>query len=404
MVGVVLLLSGVGLAVQTLVAQAYGSGRYVRAARALWTALWGSLFSVPLFVGVGFLGAHFLPQAGLDPNVSSLAVEFFLPRVSGSVFGAAVWALLGFFNGIGRPRITLAITAWMAVTNAALNQFFIFGLDLGILGSALASTVAQFLGLALALLLFLTGENRQRFRTHLAWRLHGRMLVDQVRLGLPMGLVGAGDLLGMALFQLMQVRLNAIAGAATQIVTMLTSISYMPGVGIALAGTTLVGQSIGMGDRSWARRVGNHVIAFGATYMGLSGLALAACGPLLVPLFLGAHDADSQRVIEDATHVLWIAAIYQLFDGLYLGSSFALRGAGDAKVPAILVILLSWAVFVPLAYMLTFGPENGWISWLPRLGYGLYGGWAAMVAYVVLIGVALLIRWRASAWERIQLR
>ena len=62
-----------------------------------------------------------------------------------------------------------------------------------------------------------------------------------------MGLLPAADLLGFAIFQMMQMRLGTVGGAATQIVMILTSIAYMPGFGIASAGTTLVGQSIGAG-------------------------------------------------------------------------------------------------------------------------------------------------------------
>ena len=54
-----------------------------------------------------------------------------------------------------------------------------------------------------------------------------------------MGLLIAADILGFALFQLMQVRLGTVDGASTQIVMMLTSFCYMPAVGIAMAGTTL---------------------------------------------------------------------------------------------------------------------------------------------------------------------
>ena len=64
-----------------------------------------------------------------------------------------------------------------------------------------------------------------------------------------MGLLYAADILGFALFQLMQVRLGNVDGASTQIVLMLTSFCYMPAVGIAMAGTTLVGQAIGAIDR-----------------------------------------------------------------------------------------------------------------------------------------------------------
>jgi MATE family multidrug resistance protein len=55
-------------------------------------------------------------------------------------------------------------------------------------------------------------------------------------------------------------------------------VAYLPGVGIALAGTTLVGQPIGAGDREWARRLGNAVI-FANVAMGLLGVLLASLGP-----------------------------------------------------------------------------------------------------------------------------
>ncbi len=64
-----------------------------------------------------------------------------------------------------------------------------------------------------------------------------------------MGLSPSADLLGFAIFQIMQTRLGTAGGAATQIVVMITSLAYMPGFGIASAGTTLVGQSIGAGAR-----------------------------------------------------------------------------------------------------------------------------------------------------------
>ena len=105
--------------------------------------------------------------------------------------------------------------------------------------------------------MFLRADLRRVYRTHLTWRPDAANLWREFRLGLPMGAMYAADLFGMALFALMQVRLGEVDGATTQIVVMLTSIAYLPGVGLALAGTTLVGQAIGAGDRDWARRLGN---------------------------------------------------------------------------------------------------------------------------------------------------
>ncbi len=212
---------------------------------------------------------------------------FWLPRVGGSCFGAGVWALLGFFNGIGRPRVTLLVTAVMAVANALFNEIFIFHLHLGVAGSGLATMVAQACGLAIAMTAFLRGHYRRGYRTHLTWTPNLRRIWAQLRIGFPMGLLMAADLIGFSLFQIMQVKLGEVEGAASQIVMIMTAIAYLPGVGIALAGTTLVGQAIGAGDRGWAYLLGNRVILMTALYMGGMGLLLALAGPWLLPLFIG---------------------------------------------------------------------------------------------------------------------
>jgi MATE family multidrug resistance protein len=392
------------MAVQTVVAQAHGARRQARAAQAVWIALWGLLLSTPLFLAAGLSSRWILRPFDLPPGIVDLAAAFWLPRVAGSCFGAGVWALLGFFNGIGRPRVTLLVTAVMAIANAVFNELFIFHWHLGVAGSGLATTVAQACGLAIAMVAFLRGHYRRGYRTHLTWTPNLRRIWAQLRIGFPMGLLIAADLIGFSLFQLMQVKLGEVEGAASQLVMIMTAIAYLPGVGIAMAGTTLIGQSIGAGDRDWALVLGNRVILLAATYMGGIGLLLAISGPWLLPLFMNAPGPDAAAVIALATRLLWIAAAYQFFDGLNLSSGLCLRGAGDAAVPAAFVILISWLVFVPLAHMLTFAPGQGWVDFLPQWGLGATGGWYSVVIYSMLVGTALLARWRSRAWQRLPVR
>jgi MATE family multidrug resistance protein len=218
-----------------------------------------------------------------------------------------------------------------------------------------------------------------------------------------MGVLYAADITGFALFQLMQVRLGTVEGAATQIVMMLTSFCYMPALGIALAGTTLVGQAIGAGEPDWAGRVGNGIIALVVAFMGVSGLALAAAGSWLMPPFTKTGDPNAAAVAAIGARMLWIASAYQLFDGLNLGSGACLRGAGDVRVPSVMVLALSWGFFVPLAHMLSFRPGEGWVGWLPQFGWGAVGGWCAAVAYICCLGVMLFLRWRSAAWRQVTL-
>jgi MATE family multidrug resistance protein len=287
------------------------------------------------------------------------------------------------------------------VTNALLNQLFIFRLGWGIAGSAWATNAAQLLGLGFALSIFLEPYYRRRYGSHLTWRPNARRLLAQLRLGVPMGLSPAADLLGFAIFQMMQTRLGTAGGAATQMVVILTSLAYMPGFGIASAGTTLVGQSIGAGALDWAQRVGNRVIVLAALYMGGIGVLIALGGRWILPFFTGAHDADATAAATLGVQLLWLAAGYQFFDGLNLGSSLCLRGAGDVRVPAALVLVVSLLLFVPLAHSLTFAPGAGWVHFLPQFGWGAFGGWVAVLIYVMVLGSTLFLRWRSRAWQAI---
>jgi MATE family multidrug resistance protein len=398
----IFLLGGVGMAAQTLAAQAHGAGRYARASQAAWSGLYTALLLIPVFAAIGLLGEPLLRLLRLDPEVQRLALAYWWPRlVVAGPLGLLAWTLTGFFNGIGRSRLTLLVTVLIGLANVPFNQLFIFHFHLGIAGAAWGTATAQAVGLAVALALFLSPGIRRRYRSHLTWR------VSAVRrlfaLGAPMGLSTTADLLGLALFQLMLVKVSTVAGAATQIVMMLTSLAYLPGIGIALAGTTLVGQSIGAGDRDWAGRIGDAVIRLSMIFMGVIGVLIALAGPWLMALFVNAADPHAADVRALGATLVWMAAAYQVFDGLNLGSNFSLRGAGDVRVPAVLVAILSWVLWVPLTHMFTFAPGEGWVQFLPQYGYGALGGWAVSVGYVVALGTALWLRWRSGAWRRIRL-
>jgi MATE family multidrug resistance protein len=137
--------------------------------------------------------------------------------------------------------------------------------------------------------------------------------------------------------------------------------------------------------------------------MGAMGLVLALGGPWFVAFFTAAGDARAAEVVKLGTVLIWIAAGYQVFDALHLGANFCLRGAGDARVPALMLLGLSWFGFVPLAHMLTFAPGQGWVDFLPQFGLGSVGAWTAALIYMVVMSIALALRWRSGAWRKIHL-
>jgi MATE family multidrug resistance protein len=221
-----------------------------------------------------------------------------------------------------------------------------------------------------------------------------------VAVGVPTGLFIAIDLAGFALFQLIVVDLGPVDGAATSIVMTLTSLGYWPMIGLGLAATTLVGQSVGAGDLGWARAVGDAALRIGVLYMAVVAVVLAVAAEPLVGLFVDGSPTDRGAVAGLATTLLVLAAGYQVFDALNLVGGSALRGAGDVNVPTVAVVALSWLGFVPLTHVLAFDADSAWVPGLPQAGLGALGAWLAAFGYTTALGLLLYLRWRSRCWER----
>ena len=357
--GVVVLAGGVAMAVQSFAAQAFGARRFRQAGVALWSGVWCTLLLSPLLspllLLVAWSGHWWLPRLGLDPEVSAYAIAYWTPRLGGAVLGLLLWCALPFFNGVALVRATLLVNLIVTVANAAFNEWFMFGLGWGIAGSAWGTTAAQGIGMMLAFGILLWAPSlRSRYATTRTWR-QGRR------------------------------RMRAVFG-----------------VGLCMAGTTLVGQSIGAGQLDWAWRLGNRVVLLAMAYMGGIGVILAAAGPWLVPLFAG-DGPDGEALITLGCTLLWIAACYQLLDGVQLGCNFCLRGAGDTHFLAKAMIVLIWTVYLPLTHWLTFARGEGIVPALGGLGAGAAGGWWAAVIYVSLLAALTTWRWRSRRWMSMRL-
>ncbi|MEO0489142.1 MAG: MATE family efflux transporter, partial [Cyanobacteria bacterium J06659_2] len=398
------LFGGVGMYVQTLVAQAYGEGKSHQAAQAVGAGFWGALLLTPLFVLLAISGAKLLKLFQFSPVVEQLAIDYWIPRLLGLTIAIINLGLTAFFNGVGKTTITLWVSIAIALLNVVLNEGLMFQLGMGMAGAAWATTLSLMAGMVLFLWVFLSREIRQDFQSHRIWKPQWQTIRYLFAAGLPLGFLMTADLTGIAFFQIMQVKLGVVPGAATQVVMMLTSTAYMPTLGIAQAGTTLVGQSIGAGNRRWAKRLGNIAIALCVLYSISVNVLLAFNGQWLVPLFVTTTDAHVEAVIQLSQTLLWLAVVYNAFNALNIGSAFCLQGTGDVKVPSLLAVLLSWLGFVPLTHSLTFEQGEGLVNFLPQLGVGIFGGWSAAILFTLLLSSSLFLRWRFGGWQKISSR
>ncbi|MBZ0136993.1 MAG: MATE family efflux transporter [Planctomycetes bacterium] len=395
-----LLFGGTGIAVQTIVAQRHGEGRSARAGQAAWHGIHSAVLVAPLAVGVALAGPQIFNFFALPESVVTAASDYWLPRMAAGGLVVVSFALGNFFNGVGRTRISLMGALISAAVNVILNWLLILKLGWGMYGAGLATSISVGVGVLYYFAVFFSRHFRGMYGTTRMWHLRPRVLLAVFALGLPIGIHSMFDVGAFAAFQLMVGKLGAVPGAATQIAMILTSLGFLPVAGLNFAAATLVGQSIGAGDKEWAYRVGMACIKIAFVYQAFWAVLFATVGGPLSSIFVTGADPNAQAVIELSTTLLLIAAGYQLFDALNLGTLGCLRGAGDVLVPTAALLVLAWCLFVPLSHMLIFEEGQGWVDFLPQFGLGAKGGWIAALVHITLLGSFLFLRWRSGAWKK----
>jgi MATE family multidrug resistance protein len=178
------------------------------------------------------------------------------------------------------------------------------------------------------------------------------------------------------------------AMAANVFVFRYMSVSFMPAFGISVAVTALVGRSIGMGRPDLAVACANLGFKVTCIYMLTCGILLFTFRRQLIGLFT----TDPQVLATGAT-LLIFAAMYQLFDAVYIVYNGALRGAGDTLVPALVTGSLCWAITVFAAR----GIATHW----PQLGP--IGPWISASCYGMILGTFIVFRFLRGRWKQIDL-
>jgi multidrug resistance protein, MATE family len=396
----IILMGGVGIAVQTLAARAFGAEEFTKAARHVWNGIGVSILLIPIFYGLASLATLIFSPFGLPSSVLELIQAWWKPRLGAGSLAVIFGCLTGFFNAINQTKITLLLTVLLGIVNIPFNYLFIYYLKWGIAGSAWGSNLALLFVCLIGLFIFTSKKYATSFQSRHIAIPSGYELKQLIQEGLGLGMVFSVDLFGWSLFQLMQARLGVIQGAATQIAMTLASFGYLPILGIASAGTTLVGQAFGAKASEQAYRVGNQVIRLSLSYMGLISLVFIVLSKPLSHLFITPDTPHATEIAHLVRELLWFVAAYQLFDGLNLSAGFCLRGAGDLFASARLYTAASFLVLVPLCHTLTFNPQQAWIKGLPQAGWGVKGGWTSVIFYNGILSLFQYLRWRSRVWQK----
>lgn len=396
---------GMGMAqgVQTFVSQAEGRGEPERGGAYAWQTLYlavaAAIFSAPIaittsrwFPLLGAFGEH-------PPDVQAMEIGFLQWGLFSIGPMTACAGLESFYNGIKRPKIGLIAVVASLVTIALGNYVLIFGHfgfpKMGIAGSGVATLLAWCVRLVVLLIPLGSRAIDAKYRTLANPGLDLSKVRELVRVGGPISLQWLVDIGAWFVFlQLMMPPFGKVEMAAAALAIQFMHLSFMPALGIGLALTTQVGNAVGAGrpDEAEMRvKVARRLICIYMTAMSL--VFVLAGRPLAALLSFDADPIMRGDVIAATALVLLWVALFQFSDALCIVYSFASRGAGDTRVPALLFAVCCWGIFVAGGYAMThFAP-----------GWGVNGPWLMCSLYIIVLGVLLWRRFHSRAWERIRL-
>jgi len=305
---------------------------------------------LPLF----WLGFWLSPASA---EVEGLARQYMSIRIWGAPAAIGLYALTGWLIAMERTKAVLVLQFWMNGLNVALDLWFVLSLGFGIEGVAVATLMAEWSGLALALFLCRSAFYGDRWR-------HWARIFDRVILR-KMAVVNSDIMIRSVLLQgsfmaflFLGAGLGDITLAANQIMLQFVEITAYALDGFAFSAEAMVGGALGARNRGALRKaalISSYWALFGAV---LLTLFFALTGPWLIEVM-----TTSEPVREESLRYLWWMVAFPLlglpswmFDGIFIGATRT-RDMRIAMLQSTLAYMVILAVLVP-----TMGNHGLWLA------------------------------------------
>lgn len=377
--------TGLMLGLDSLVSHSYGAGEIEDCHRSLVNGVYLALLTAPVLTAIVWLLSIEMGPLGVRPELVARLVPYAHALVWGMLPLLLYFVFRRYLQAINQVMPVMFALLSANVVNLVGNWVLIYGhwgfRARGVTGSGWSTTIA--LSYMAVLLMAYTLFHDYRYKTGLR---NASTLPDIVRMRgiLRLGFPAASQIMvEIGLFAVVTSligRLGPLQLASHQIALNAVSATYMVPLGIGSAAAVRVGQALGRKDPEGARHSGWTAISMGASFMGCMAIILLTAPKYVVRLF-----TPDVAVIQAAAKLLFVAAFFQLFDGVQAVATGALRGSGDTRTPLMAHAIAYWAIGLPLGYFLGF-----------HRGLGAIGLWMGISVAIVLIGVTLLLAWRRT--------
>jgi MATE family multidrug resistance protein len=381
-------LFGIGLllGLDTLVAQAFGRKDHEECHRWLAQGVYLACIAAPLLMLLIFLASFGFAHFGINAAVAGPAAAYLRILNWGTLPLLIYGGTRRYLQGVGDVRVITMTFVVANLLNWLGNWVLIYGKlgmpALGVNGSAISTLISRVF-MAAALLGF--AWRYERKRGHPLFRHWAGPSFERLKRLIALGAPAAGQILlevgAWNMVTLSAGWLTPVALATHQIVLNYASVTFMVPLGVSAAAAVSVGHAVGAGDHERARRAGWLALGLGTVFMLLAAVVFVVMPGPLIALY-----TRDQEVMALGTRLLWVVAAFELFDGIQVVSTGALRGLGETRVPMLANFVGYWLLGLPLGLTLCF-----------VLHWGIYGLWIGLLAALIVIASVLLTRWNRDS-------
>jgi MATE family multidrug resistance protein len=190
------------------------------------------------------------------------------------------------------------------------------------------------------------------------------MFNKMFKLGLPTALQMFFEVTAFAAAAFICGLISSTDIASHQIALSMASFTFNLCIGFSVASTVMIGNKMGVKDFEGLRKIGINNFKLTLIYMGFCGLMFILFRNVLPHFFTKESDV---LVINLASKLMIIAALFQLSDGIQVTALGCLRGIQDVKIPSVITFLAYWVFTIPVGYFLCV-----------TLKMGAFGMWIAL--------------------------
>ena len=299
-------------------------------------------------------------------------------------------ALKQFSDGMSLTKFPMYATIIANVINVFFNYVLIFGVwgfpKMGVVGAGIGTLIARFVMIMLMWYFLNRLEKTKAYVKDLKlFVLEHSMLKKINSLGLPSALQMFFEVGLFTAAIWLSGTLGKNPQAANQIALNLSSMTFMIATGLSVTAMIRVGNQKGLKRPVELRRIATSIFIMGLALAILFALIFLIFNNVLPTFYLDLNDlthiADNQNVVEIASSLLIIAALFQISDSTQVVFLGALRGLQDVKIPTLITFFAYWIIGFPVSYFLGDASK-----------YGSSGIWIGLLAGLTASSIFLYIR------------